>query len=66
MNKEAFPVLIQNGRQRAFKREEIISAAGSFAMWTAIAAFVERLPTLRVEQKRLKTFSDAELRYKAI
>ena len=35
-------------------------------MWTAIAAFVETLPSLRVEQKRLKSFSDAELRYKAI
>ena len=35
-------------------------------MWTAIAAFVETLTTLRVEQKRLKIFSEAEIRYKAI
>ena len=35
-------------------------------MWTAIAAFVETLPSLRVEQKRQKSFSEAEIRYKAI
>lgn len=35
-------------------------------MWTAIAAFAERLPTLRVEQKRLRSFSEAEIRYRAI
>ena len=44
---------------------EIISAIGSFAMWGAAATFIETLPTLRVEKKRLELFSRAEIRYKA-
>ncbi|MBR4472226.1 MAG: hypothetical protein IKS55_01170 [Oscillospiraceae bacterium] len=45
---------------------EIISAIGSFAMWGAAASFIETLPTLRVEKKRLEIFSKAEIRYKAL
>ncbi len=46
--------------------DEIISAVGSFAMWSAASTFIETLPTLRLEQTRLKLFSKAEIRYKAI
>ena len=45
---------------------EIISAAGSFALWSAASTFIETLPTLRVKQKRLDIFSKAEIGYKAI
>ena len=45
---------------------EIISAIGSFALWGAASTFIETLPTLRVEKKRLEIFSKAEIRYKAV
>ena len=45
---------------------EIISAVGSFALWGAAAGFIETMPTLRIEEKRLELFSKAEIRYKAV
>ena len=43
---------------------EIIAAAGSFALWGAIAAFLETLPTLRYKDKLLKVFQRAEICYR--
>ena len=43
---------------------EIIAAAGSFALWGAIAAFLETLPTLRYKDKLLKVFLKAEICYR--
>ena len=43
---------------------EVISAVGSFAMWAAIALFIETIPTLRYKDRVLKCFSKAEIRYR--
>ena len=42
---------------------EIISAVGSFAMWSAASVFIETLPTLRHKDKLLKQFAKAEICY---
>ena len=43
---------------------EILAAGGSFALWGAISAFLETLPTLRYRNKLLKVFLKAEISYK--
>ena len=44
---------------------EILAAGGSFALWGAIAAFLETLPTLRYKTKLLQQVAlKAEIRFK--
>ena len=44
---------------------EILAAGGSFALWGAIAAFLETLPTLRYKTKLLQQVAlTAEIRFK--
>ena len=44
---------------------EILAAGGSFALWGAIAAFLETLPTLRYRAKQLQQIAaKAEIRFK--
>ena len=44
---------------------EILAAGGSFALWGAIAAFLETLPTLRYKAKQLQQVAmKAEIRFK--
>jgi hypothetical protein len=46
---------------------EILAAGGSFALWGAIAAFLETLPTLRFKTKLLKEVAaKADIRFKQI
>ena len=42
---------------------EILGAGGSFALWAAIASFLETLPTLRYRKKLLQFFLKAEICY---
>ncbi len=43
---------------------EILAAGGSFALWGALAAFLQTLPTLRYRKKLLQVFQEAEIRWK--
>ena len=40
---------------------EIISAVGSFSMWSAAYTFIETVPTLRYKDKLLKLYANAEI-----
>ena len=42
---------------------EIISAVGSFSMWSAASTFIETVPTLRYKDKLLKLYANAEICY---
>ena len=51
------------GEQMSRVAAEIIASVGSFAMWAAIALFIETLPTLRHKAKLLKLFAKAEITF---
>ena len=45
---------------------EVISAVGSFALWAAIALFIETIPTLRYKDRVLKRFLKAEIHFQEL